>query len=287
LILALLAYGIRAFGFCERWHFLLRRQIPVLARATGYRSAVLGELGNMFLPARAGDAIRVGVVAAPRPEISKRSVLGTLLAERTLDIGCHMVILAIAMSGLFAPALGPLGHLPVMAGVLGLACAGVAGVYLGMTVLGPRLPGARHLAFLAPIAVPVATLKQDGARVAVGLSAVMWLGEVAGWWAASHVVGLNLAPLQAAGVFSIAIFALALPAGPGAVGALEAGVVLALHAIGANAGPALSFVLLLRLLVLAPALLIAAALVIDTRCDWRSHRRSGLALHAKPPLGER
>jgi uncharacterized membrane protein YbhN (UPF0104 family) len=174
-----------------------------------------------------------------------------------------------------------------MVAVLGLASAAVAGIYLGVTLLGARLPATRRLAFLAPIAVPVAALKQDGARLAIGLSSVMWLGEVAGWWAASHAVGLNLAPLQAAGVFSIAIFALALPAGPGAVGALEAGVVLALHAIGANAGPALSFVLLLRLLVVAPALLVAAALVVDARCDWRSLARAGPALHGKPPLGKR
>src|SRR5580692_9190431 len=87
LIVALLVYGIRMMGLCERWHFLLRRQIPTIPRVTGYRSMALGELGNMFLPARAGDAIRVGMVARTRPDVSKRTVLGTLVAERTLDVG--------------------------------------------------------------------------------------------------------------------------------------------------------------------------------------------------------
>ncbi len=287
LMIAFLAYGVRLWGLCERWHFLLRRQMPVIGRATVYRSMALGELGNMFLPARAGDAIRVGVVAAVRPGRSKRTILGTLIAERTIDIGCHVVVLAVALSSLFGPSLGQLGHLPIAVAVFGLASGAVAGVYLGMTGLGVKLPVSLRLGSLAPVAEPVRTLRQSGTRIAFGLSVAIWLGEIAGWWAASRVVGLDLAPLQAAGVFSIAIFALAVPAGPGAVGALEAGVILALHAIGTSTGPALSFVLLLRLLVVVPALLMGVALAIVATCDRRAHHRLRVSLHCALPSGER
>ena len=56
-------------------------------------------MGNNVLPARAGDAIRV-VLAAPRAETSKRTVVGTLLAERLLDVVVLVVLFVVVGYGL-------------------------------------------------------------------------------------------------------------------------------------------------------------------------------------------
>ena len=56
-------------------------------------------MGNNVLPARAGDAIRV-VLMAPRAQTSKRTVVGTLVAERLLDVAVLLVIFVVVGYGL-------------------------------------------------------------------------------------------------------------------------------------------------------------------------------------------
>ena len=56
-------------------------------------------MGNNVLPARAGDAIRA-VLMAPRAGTSIRTVIGTLLAERLLDIAVLVAIFVIVGYGL-------------------------------------------------------------------------------------------------------------------------------------------------------------------------------------------
>ena len=55
-------------------------------------------MGNNVLPARAGDAVRV-VLMAPRADASKRTVVGTLVAERLLDVGVLLVLFVVVGYG--------------------------------------------------------------------------------------------------------------------------------------------------------------------------------------------
>ena len=68
-------------------------------RADTYALNVVGYMGNNILPARAGDAIRV-VLMAPRANTSKRTVVGTLVAERLLDVAVLLVIFVVVGYGL-------------------------------------------------------------------------------------------------------------------------------------------------------------------------------------------
>ena len=56
-------------------------------------------MGNNVLPARAGDAIRV-VLMAPRANTSNRTVVGTLVAERLLDVAVLLVLFVVVGYGL-------------------------------------------------------------------------------------------------------------------------------------------------------------------------------------------
>ena len=75
----------------ERWHRLLLDDGAHPLRADSYSLTVIGYAVNNVLPARAGDAVRV-VLMAPRAQASKRTVLGTIVAERLLDVGVILVL---------------------------------------------------------------------------------------------------------------------------------------------------------------------------------------------------
>ena len=68
-------------------------------RVDSYALTAVGYMGNNVLPARAGDAIRM-VLMAPRAQTSMRTVLGTLLAERLLDVAVLVVIFVVVGYGL-------------------------------------------------------------------------------------------------------------------------------------------------------------------------------------------
>jgi uncharacterized membrane protein YbhN (UPF0104 family) len=281
LLLGVVAYTLATFGLCERWLFLLRRQASGFSRLAGYRPVVLGQLGNVFLPARAGDAIRVGVVATTHEEISMSSAVGALVAERALDIGCHAVLLVTVLVGMFGPSTGKLGHLPTillgLALLLGavIALRAVGGSLLSQLDIGPLVPK-----LLGPLLAPLIGLRY-GSRAVIALSVAMWASEIGGWWAASHAVGLNLTLLQAAYVFAIASLALIVPVGFGAIGTLDAGIYLGIRTIGVSTVPVLSFVLLLRALFILPSLMMTVGITLGRRLARLKHAATSVVAHQR------
>ena len=81
LVGAVALYALATLVRGERWHSLLGAEGARPARADSHGLNVVGYSANNVLPARAGDAVRVFLMA-PRAQASKKTVLGTLLAER-------------------------------------------------------------------------------------------------------------------------------------------------------------------------------------------------------------
>jgi uncharacterized membrane protein YbhN (UPF0104 family) len=271
LAVGVFAYGLATIGSCERWSSLLRTAVPGSSRIVSYRPVAVGQLGNVFLPARAGDAIRVGLAAASDERVSTQTAVGVLIAERALDIACHASLLTVVLAGVAA------SHMSLFTAVL-VGVAGLAGLTLivGVAVavrgsarsLLARLLGERQVpAFLDTLLAPLLGLRRKGRR-AILLSVAMWASEVTGWWAASHAVGLNLTGPQAAYVFAIASLAMVMPVGFGSIGTLDAGIIFALETIGLGTARVLSFVVLLRVLLVLPS----AALFVGTVRGPRSRR---------------
>ena len=146
-ILALLGaialYALVTVVRAERWERLMVDEGAKPKRADMYALTVIGYMGNNILPARAGDAIRV-VLAAPRAETSKRTVAGTLLAERLLDIVVLVVLFVVVGYGLLGEVGGDSVELIAV-----VAIVGVAALAVGWRIVtrNERLHGA-----LAPIA---------------------------------------------------------------------------------------------------------------------------------------
>jgi uncharacterized protein (TIRG00374 family) len=275
-LLGVMAYSVATIGLCERWSFLLRREASSLSHFVGYRPALLGQLGNMFLPARVGDALRVGLVSTMNEEVSTVTAVGTVIAERALDIGCQTALLVVVIAGLFGPSIGVLGRGPsIVVGVAALASvtwvAGTAGSLVSSrAAIVSKLPK-----FLVAFLRPLVNLRR-GSRTPVLLSAMMWASEVVGWWAASRAVGLNLNPLQAAYVFAVASLAFIAPVGFGAIGTLDAAIVFSIKTAGASTAPVLSFVLLLRVFFVLPSLMAVIGIAVVGKLSRRKTRAGGL-----------
>src|SRR6478735_6131914 len=96
---AVALYGFATLVRGERWRRLLRDEGARPTRRDAQELNVVGYMGNNLLPARAGDAVRV-VLMTPRAGVGMRSVVGTLLAERLLDVGLLVVIFVVVGYGL-------------------------------------------------------------------------------------------------------------------------------------------------------------------------------------------
>ena len=99
LIGAIALYAVATVVRSERWQRLLEDEGANPRRPDTYALTVVGYMGNNVLPARAGDAIRV-VLMAPRANTSNRTVIGTLVAERLLDIAVLLVLFVVVGYGL-------------------------------------------------------------------------------------------------------------------------------------------------------------------------------------------
>lgn len=260
-LLTMAAYVLVTLWACERWALLLWRVDRDLPRTEAYRSTAMAVIGNACLPVRVGDAIRVGLVSTTSEKLNARSGVGTLVAERVFDSGCHLVLLAVVCLAWFGPSTGgPLGRLPVIAGGLVLlAVAAAVAVRLGGVVLARWQPRGRLWEFLAPIFAPLTGLGRGSGRIAL-LSAGIWLSEILAWWAGALAVGLPLNLPQVVFVFTIAAFVLLVPVGFGAIGTLDAAIVVSVEALGMGATEVLGFVLLLRMTWVLPSVFIAAGL---------------------------
>src|SRR5690349_22720067 len=108
-------------------------------------------MGNNLLPARAGDAIRV-VLMAPRAGLLMRSVVGTLLAERLLDVGLLVVIFVVVGYGLLGEVCSDKVEYVLIAAAAAAAVAGIA--YLVVR------RNERIMGFVAPIASATLRLRR-------------------------------------------------------------------------------------------------------------------------------
>lgn len=242
----------------ERWFELLRYNGAHPRRLDAYGLVAVANAGNNIMPARAGDALRV-VLAAPRARTDARTVIGTIVAERVLDV--------VVLVGLFVVlAYGVLGGIDLpSAGRLAFAAALVAGLIaaaaLAAWILHRRGHLKRAIAFLAPMAEATRNLRSNHGLRLLAITFAIWALEWIAWWLTALAIGLDVELLEVGYLMGLAsVFAL-VPSGPGYVGTFDAAVVFGVRALEHSGAQALSFVLLLRFVVTVPITLIGLAVL--------------------------
>jgi uncharacterized membrane protein YbhN (UPF0104 family) len=250
---AVALYGLATLVRSERWQRLLEDEGARPHRADTYALTCVGYMGNNLLPARAGDAIRA-VLMAPRAQASIRTVVGTLLAERLLDIAVLVVVFVVVGWGL----LGEVGGDKVE--IVVLAVAGLALAAAGAWLLVRR--NERLTAFLAPIASSTLGLRRaHHGLLLLGMTIVIWAIEAGVWMSAGAAVGFGMDPIEGLYIVALASVFSMIPSGPAYAGTQDAAAVIGLKALGASGEQAVAYLIMLRFIIVVPITLVGLVLL--------------------------
>lgn len=243
LLLAIALYGVNTLVRSERWHRLLLDDGAHPKRADSYSLTVIGYAVNNVLPARAGDAVRV-VLMAPRAACSKRTVLGTIVAERLLDVGVILVLFLVVGYAILGNVGAGSVEWIVLATAALLAAAAVAVVIVRRNE--------RMHDFIAPMLSSTRGLASREGAVLVAMTFGVWTIEACAWIAVGGSVGFPMSFLEGLYLVALAsVFAL-IPSGPGYAGTQDAATVIGIKAIGGTGATAVSYLVMLRFALLVP-----------------------------------
>lgn len=252
--LAALGLAVLLYAFCtalraERWRTLLHDVDARPSRGDAYRLVLVGYMGNNVLPARAGDFMRV-VLMAPRAETTKRFVVGTLVAERLLDV-LVLVVIFLVLAATIAGGAGLPGGTTLLV-LVALLVAALAAAAASVGVLRQRGLVDRAKAFVLPMVASTRNLRGRHGTGMLGLTILIWLGEAGVWGSCAAAVDLSASPLEALYLVALASMFALIPSGPGYAGTQDAAAVIGVKAIGGTSAQAVSYLILVRFVLLVP-----------------------------------
>ncbi|HXE72124.1 MAG TPA: lysylphosphatidylglycerol synthase transmembrane domain-containing protein [Candidatus Nitrosotenuis sp.] len=236
------AYALRAV----RWRLFFRRE-----EAPGWWTSqgvvLLGFAANNLLPARSGELVRAHCMARLIGSSPAR-VLAMIVLERAFDALSLVVLTLVALPAASRtfPGMGSLGWLGVAVVVV------LAMLFWLWRTSGAggdlRLFGAERL--LGQFREGLHSLGRPPALAGIAaLSLAVWSADVLWWWCAMSAFPARRLPWDAA--LAACVFGnvgTLIPSGPGAVGTLEAAIVLVLGLWGFEPGQAFAMALLVHVL---------------------------------------
>jgi glycosyltransferase 2 family protein len=272
LIGAIALYGLATVVRAERWQRLLEDEDAHPPRADTYSLTCIGYMGNNVLPARAGDAIRV-VLMGPPAQTSRITVVGTLVAERILDVAVLVVLFVVVGYGL----LGNVGgqKVEIIAAVL---VAGALAALVGWRI-ARRNERLRELA--AQVASSTLGLRRaHHGLLLLGMTLVIWAIEAGVWMSVGAAVGFGMTPIEGLYLVALASVFSMIPSGPAYAGTQDAAVAIGIKALGGTGATAVAYLLMLRFVIVVPITL-AGLILLVARYGGLSRLRGARA--ATPP----
>jgi uncharacterized membrane protein YbhN (UPF0104 family) len=250
---AVVLYAINTLIRSERWHQLLRDEGASPHRADSYALTVVGYAGNNVLPARAGDAIRVFLMA-PRAQASKRTVIGTLLAERLLDVAVIAALFLIVGYAI-------LGEVDLDDAEIILAVTVALAVAIAVAVAIVRRNERLH-AMAEPILASTLRLRSRRGAVLLAMSIVIWAVEAGVWMAVGGAVGFGMNVIEGVYLVALASIVSMIPSGPAYAGTQDAAAIGGVKALGGSSSTALSYLIMLRFVLVVPITLLGLVFVV-------------------------
>ena len=285
LLPALAAYFLGVGVRAVRWNHLLRPVQNIPARKL-FPIVVVGYMGNNVLPFRAGEVVRSYALSA-RYGVRKSASLATIAIERVFD-GLTMLLFMLVAS-LTIAFTRDLRHLALLATLL----FALASVGLFVMVLFPAL---RHRTTSAAVAIlperygerveqmadsffdGLGILRRRHELLTVALTSILaWLCEASMYALVARAFDLDVGPSGILLVTAVANLATLIPSSPGYVGPFEAGVVLALGALGISREVALSYAVVLHAALYFPVTLLGLFYWWRESLSWRDVRRVAAA----------
>jgi len=273
LALFLLLTGAIAFVYALRWQLLLDFELGMMASFT---ASIIGLGGNMLLPARGGDLLRV-YYSGQRAEIPYAGVFSRLVVEKFVDF------LTIFLVGLLAAVLNR--TLFSNGYILYFSAVGLAGallVAIGLRFSSKQLSAVagRVLRLLKLTSVAEKGVERVLLDLARGLSVsavalpslltlLMWVLLYS--WAyilVGRIVGISLSYDESLVVLFAGSLGLMIPAAPSGVGTYHASVVSAFILLGRSSSEGIVLATAIHFLFLV--IYAVPALVIG--CQWRLGR---------------
>jgi hypothetical protein len=277
--LNVLSIWIRAW----RWRYLF----PPGAEPTHlFRALMIGYMGNNLLPLRAGEIVRVYVVARRGQRFW--TALATVVVERALD-GLAVGLIAL---GLFAVI--PVPHRLRWPAALFLSADLAAMLVIGILAFAPAQCAAviralfrRFPAFERRLMDALGTLREGFKGVRAGHHAIpiavssagIWLVLAASIWTALVSARLSLPFAASWAVLAFLGLGVSLPSSPGFVGVVQAATVLALALFRVPHTAALSFSLLLHASQFFPVTIIGLVYLLVEHVSLSEAKR-GIAPNA-------
>ena len=270
LVAALGLYVLATVVRAERWHRILHITGVEARRRDCYGLTCVGYMGNNVLPARAGEVLRV-VLLSPRCDASKRSIAGSIVDERMLDVIALAVVFVVTVDGVLGADVLPTNRPILMAGIIGLALIGLA---LVVWVLRRHHFFERVRDWLRPIAdSPRALLSMNGVVLLAG-TFVLWAFEAAVYLAVARSVDLDISMTGALYLVALTNFVAALPAAPGSIGTFDAAVAWGAKRLGASGSAAVSYLIMLRFVLYVPITVVGFIILVVGYGGWSKLREA-------------
>ncbi len=251
-------YALATLMRAERWDRILHRAGIHAKRADVYALVPVGYMGNNVLPARGGELLRTFLLGA-RTNATKRTILGTILAERVLDAVALGVILVALAFGLLRKLPSP-SETVVLAGVALVVLLAI-GLALAALRYGDKLRAV--LRALVPLAQPSRQLLSASGVALLLVSLAIWCVEASVYIAVAGAVHIHLSLQDGLAVVAFTNAASLIPAAPGYIGTYDAAVIFATRAVStASKQAVLSYLLLLRFVLFVPITLVGFVLLV-------------------------
>ena len=255
LILACLLTSINSLVRSLRWRILLsaERWLGVL---DVFWAMMVGYLGNLLLPARAGEVVR-SVALGRRVQLSVSFVLATTLTERILDTGVLVLIGSAVLATLHD---APPSLLNAGKGIAVLSASGLAWVFILPMLERPfqsvldRLPltstwKTKLSGLLGQFLMGMNSLRHVGRALSfLALTAIIWMGDAVVAVTIAYALGLALSIPQAL-LLGVALgLSSAIPSTPGYIGIYQFVAVTILSPFGFTHSQALAYILVFQAL---------------------------------------
>jgi glycosyltransferase 2 family protein len=227
---------------------------------------VLSWFVNCLVPAKLGDAYR-GYLLKKNSGPSFSRTMGTIFAERVMDVFALVGLLLIASLLVFRGTVPSSLRVPLIAGVA-LVILGILGL-LALYHFAARLSGFVPLR-LRPIFDRTAqglttSFTRTGLTGAISLTAIVWLLEGVRLYCVAAAFGVELSPSSSLLVALLASLLTIMPLTPAGLGVVEGGTIIALKLLAIGDTDAGSIAIMDRVIAYWSVILIGGILYLVTK----------------------